>query len=93
METSRLRLGKAKGFGGKHEFVKDTIKHSLGIQRLSMLLFLDELPLQVGAYHQVGTNNIIMNRHLLNIIQAASDSRLVINAFIYSRYFMNICTH
>lgn len=84
MNASHARLEKAKGFGEIHELVKDTVKHSLGLHRVGMLLFLDDLPLQVGAYHQVGTNNIIMNRALLNIVQAATDSRLAVNAFIYS---------
>lgn len=84
VNESRSRLEKAEGFGGVYELVKDTVKHSLGMHRVGMLLFLDDLPLQVGAYHQVGTNNIIMNRHLLDIIQAATDSRLAVNAFVYS---------
>jgi len=83
-ETCRSRLEKAGSFREIFELVKDTAKHSLGLYRSGMLLFLDDLPLQVGAYHQVGTNNIIMNRTLLNIIQATTDSTQTVNAFTYS---------
>ncbi len=84
VEVCRMRLEEAKGFGEVYELVKDSVKRSLGKQRLSMLLFLDDLPLQVGAYHQVDTNNIIMNRRLLAIVQATANSRLAVNAFVYS---------
>jgi len=84
VEAYRSRLDEAKGFGEVYELVKDTVKRSLGMYRVGMLLFLDDLPLQLGAYHPVGTNNIILNRPLLNIIEAATRSRRVVNAFIYS---------
>ena len=83
-ETYRSRLEGAKGFGEVYELVKDTVKHSLGLYRSGMLLFLDDLPLQVGAYHQVGTNNIIMNRALLDIVQATTESHQFVNAFVYT---------
>jgi hypothetical protein len=84
VEGCRSRLEEAKSFREVYELVKDTVKHSLGLYRSGMLLFLDDLPLQVGAYHLVGTNNIIMNRALLNVIQAATDSSQTVNAFTYS---------
>ena len=49
-----------------------------------MLLFLDDLPLHLGAYHQLGTNNIVLNRSLFNIVEAVTKSRKLVNAFVYS---------
>ena len=49
-----------------------------------MLLFLDDLPLHLGAYHQLGTNNIVLNRTLVNIVEAVTKSKKTVNAFIYS---------
>jgi hypothetical protein len=49
-----------------------------------MLLFLDDLPLQLGAYHQLGTNNIVLNRSLVNIVEAVTKSKKLVNAFVYS---------
>jgi hypothetical protein len=49
-----------------------------------MLLFLDDLPLHLGAYHQVGTNNIVLNRNLLNIVETVTKSKKLVNAFVYS---------
>ena len=47
------------------------------------MLFLDDLPLRVGAYHPLGTNNIVLNRALVNIVEAATKSKPLINAFVY----------
>lgn len=74
----------AEGFRGIWEIVKDTVKTCLGKQRLRMLLFLDDLPLHLGAYHQLGTNNIVLNRSLVNIVEAVTKSKKMVNAFVYS---------
>ena len=47
------------------------------------MLFLDDLPLRIGAYHPLGTNNIVLNRALVNIVEAASKPKPLINAFVY----------
>ncbi|TET27579.1 MAG: hypothetical protein E3J73_02360 [Candidatus Bathyarchaeum sp.] len=84
IESYRLRIDEAEGFRGVWEIVKDTVKVSLGEHRLGMLLFLDDLPLHLGAYHQLGTNNIVLNRSLVNIVEAVTKSKKLVNAFVYS---------
>jgi hypothetical protein len=74
----------AEGFRGVWEIVKETVKVSLGKHRKGMLLFLDDLPLHLGAYHQLGTNNIVLNRSLVNIVEAVTKSKKLVNAFVYS---------
>lgn len=81
--NNSLRLDNAHGFAEVYEVVKDTVKQSLGKYRVGMMLYLDDLPLQVGAYHAVGTNTIIMNRALLNLVESTTISRQTNNAFIY----------
>jgi hypothetical protein len=49
-----------------------------------MMLFLDDLPLQLGAYHSVGTNNIVLNRSLVELVDASFNSKKVVNALIYN---------
>ncbi len=84
VEDYRLRIDEAEGFSGVWEIVKDTVKASLGEHRLGMLLFLDDLPLHLGAYHPLGTNNIVLNRGLVNIVEAVTKSKKLVNAFVYS---------
>ncbi len=80
----RHKLDEASGFGEVYEIVKETVSHSLGKHRVGMMLYLDDLPLQVGAYHPVGTNSIVMNRALLRIVEAAVSSKQLVNAFVYT---------
>ena len=80
----RERLELAENFREVWEIVKDSVKDVLGQYRTGMMLFLDDLPLQLGAYHPVGTNNIVMNRTLLEIVETAITNRMIINAFIYN---------
>ncbi len=79
----RSRLENAEGYSEVWEIVKATVKSFLNERRVGMLLFLDDLPLRVGAYHPLGTNNIVLNRALVNIVEAATKSKRLINAFVY----------
>ena len=78
------QITKAEGFSEVWEIVKDTVKDSLGEHRVGMMLFLDNLPLQLGAYHPLGTNNIVLNRNLVQIVEATAKSKRLLNAFVYS---------
>jgi len=84
VEVYRSRIDGAEGFSEVWELVKDTVKDSLGEHRVGMMLFLDDLPLQLGAYHPLGTNNIVLNRTLVQIAEAAIKSKRLVNAFVYS---------
>ena len=84
VEHYRSRIGEVEGFSGVWEIVKDTVKVTLGKHRLGMLLFLDDLPLNIGAYHSLGTNNIVLNRSLVKIVEAATKSKKLVNAFVLS---------
>lgn len=84
VEKYRGRLDQAKGYGEVYKIVRDTVKRSLGKYRVGMMLFLDDLPLRLGAYHPLGTNNIIMNRALVRIVEASMKSQPLVNAFVYS---------
>ena len=84
VERYRSKINEAEGFSGVWELVKETVKNILGEHRLGMLLFLDDLPLHLGAYHQVGTNNIVLNRSLLNIVETITKTKKILNAFVYS---------
>jgi hypothetical protein len=64
--------------------VKDTVEFSLGKRRSNIMLFLDDLPLQLGAYYPLGTNNIVLNRTLVEIVEASINSKEVVNALVYN---------
>ncbi len=80
----RSRIDNAQGYSEVWKIVKETVKDALGEHRVGMMLFLDDLPLQLGAYHPLGTNNIVLNRTLVQLVEAATQSKRLVNAFVYS---------
>jgi len=84
VDKYRSRLENAKSYGEVWDIVKDCVESSLHKRRGGMMLFLDDLPIQLGAYHPLGTNNIVLNRTLVQIVEAAIKSRRVVNALVYN---------
>jgi hypothetical protein len=77
-------LDSAASYAEVWQIVKDTVDHAFGKRRGSMMLFLDDLPLQIGAYYPVGTNNTVLNRHLVEIVEATLSERKTVNALVYN---------
>lgn len=84
MNQFRDRLETATKYGEIWEIVKDSVEHVLQKRRRNMMLFLDNLPIRLGAYHPVGTNNIVLNRTLVEIVEEAIKMKNVVNALIYN---------
>lgn len=77
-------LDKAKSYAEVWKIVKETAVYALGKRRDGMMLFLDDLPLQLGAYYPVGTNNIVLNRALVEIVEAEKTDKPTVNALTYN---------
>jgi len=88
IESYRSRINNARSYNEVWKVVKDSIKDSLNEHRVGMMLFLDDLPLRLGAYHPLGTNNIVLNRTLVQLVETTAESKQQVNAFIY-----NLLTH
>ncbi len=84
IEDNQHRLDNAEGYSEVWEIVKANVKQVLHKQRKGMLLFLDDMPLRLGAYHPLGTNNLVLNRTLVTIVEATAKSRKLLNAFVYT---------
>jgi len=78
------RLDNAKNYAEVWQIVKDTVEFAQAKRRDAMMLFLDDLPLQLGAYYPVGTNNIVLNRSLVEIVEASVSSKPTVNALVYN---------
>jgi hypothetical protein len=74
-------LDRVKNYGDIFSLVKNAVKKTLGEHRVGLMLFLGNLPMRVGAFHPLGTNDIVLNRQL---IEAASKSEMKRNAYIFS---------
>jgi hypothetical protein len=84
IEKYRTRLENATRYGEIWDLVKDNVEYYVHRRRSGMMLFLDDLPIQLGAYHPVGTNNIVLNRRLVQIVEATNKSQPAVNALIYN---------
>ncbi len=78
------QLDNAENYGQVWQIVKDTVEFAQGKKREGMMLFLDDLPLQLGAYYPVGTNNIVLNRALVEIVEHSVSSKSTVNALTYN---------
>jgi hypothetical protein len=83
---SRLasELETSENFGDIFEVVKKSVREHLNTERAGLMLVLADLPIQLGAFHGLGTNQIVMNRTLLDRVIASGRPRNEINSFVYS---------
>ena len=80
---NRRALSSAEGFDSIFEMVKEATEKKLGIHRAGLTLVLGDIPNSVGAYHEMGSNAIVMNRNLLRIVERLSKSRSRRNAYVF----------
>ena len=82
----RNRLTHVKDFNETFELVKSAVDAKFKMHRAGLSLILQVLPTQLGAYHILGSNMIIMNKRILDIIKSKK-SLLEYNAYL----FMVLC--
>ena len=80
---NRRALSSADGFDGIFKMVKVATERTLGKHRAGLTLVLGDIPNDVGAYHQMGSNAIVMNRNLLRIVEKLSKTRSKRNAYVF----------
>ncbi|MGQ9543261.1 MAG: hypothetical protein ACUVTM_04115 [Candidatus Bathyarchaeia archaeon] len=66
------------------EVVKRSVKECLGLERSGLVLHLQELPMEVGAFHKVGTDVIVLNKALIDLAVRVEASLTEMKALIYS---------
>ncbi len=81
--AKRKQLATANGFDEIFEIVKAATEKSLSMHRAGLTLVLGDIPNSVGAYHQMGSNAIVMNRNLLRIVEKLSRSKVKRNSYIF----------
>jgi len=84
MSKFATELETSENFGDIFEIVKKSVKGHLSRERAGLMLVLADLPIQLGAFHSLGTNQIVMNRALLDRVVASGHPRSHINSFVYS---------
>ena len=80
----------AKGYSGIFALVKKAVKRSLGEHRVGLMLYLGNLPLRVGAFHPLGTNDIVVNRRLLNVAETEIKQKAYIFSILLHEYLHSL---
>lgn len=81
------KLERCGSYGEIFDLVKKAVKKTLGLHRIGLLLYLENLPPNVGAYHQVGSNSIVLNKLLVNLMSKLLISKTDFNSFIFHYYY------
>ena len=82
-QDNRRALSAAEGFDSIFEMVKVATERKLGMHRAGLTLVLGDIPNDVGAYHEMGSNSIVMNRNLLRIVEKLSKGRSRRNSYVF----------
>lgn len=76
-------LALAEGFDVIFEMVKAATEQTLRMHRAGLTLVLGDIPNSVGAYHEMGSNAIVMNRNILRIVEKLSGSKSRRNSYVF----------
>ncbi len=63
--------------------VKETVRKSLGKERVGIGLALADLPNVLGAFWEVGGNYIVLNENLVRALRVAGKSEEEFNSFVF----------
>jgi hypothetical protein len=83
VNKKRKMLAEARNFDEIFDMVKDATESDLGRHRAGLTLVLGDLPNNIGAYHEMGSNSIVMNRNLLRIVEKLATSQVRKNSYIF----------
>jgi hypothetical protein len=64
------------------DLVKIAVEVTINRRRVGLILGLQRLPRQIGAFHQLGSNFIIMNKTLLERVLQSRNKKLI-NAYVF----------
>ncbi len=83
VSQNRRALSSAQSFDQIFEMVKVATERTVGMHRAGLTLVLGDIPNTVGAYHELGSNAIVMNRNILKIVEKVSKSRSKVNSYVF----------
>ncbi|HXV45143.1 MAG TPA: hypothetical protein VD736_00540 [Nitrososphaera sp.] len=77
----RERIAKLKDFNEAFELVKSAVLQKFRMHRAGLSLILQVMPSQLGAYHMLGSNTIVMNSYLLAAVRKIAGSTEEYNSY------------
>lgn len=83
LEERRKKVDTAGSFDELFEIVKRVVEEELGEHRAGLSLVLTNMPNEVGAYHPVGANIIVLNKSLILGLKQVTKNPKQVNSFIF----------
>ncbi|WP_337861575.1 hypothetical protein [Nitrososphaera sp.] len=77
------RVAGLQDFDGAFELVKSAVFKKFKMHRAGLSLILQVMPSNLGAYHILGSNVIVMNSYVLAAIKRISGSDSEYNAYLF----------
>lgn len=79
----RAKVAGIKDFDEAFEMVKSAVLEKFKMHRAGLSLILQVMPTNLGAYHILGSNVIVMNSYVLAAIRRLSGSEEEYNAYLF----------
>lgn len=79
----RERIANLKDFNDAFELVKSVVLQKFRMHRAGLNLILQMMPSNLGAYHMMGSNAIVMNSYLLAAVRKISGSTEEYNSYMF----------
>jgi hypothetical protein len=80
---NQSKIAKLIDFNEVFELVKSTVLKKFDLHRAGLSLILQIMPSNLGAYHILGSNIIVLNKFVLGIIKQLSKSSEDYNSYLY----------
>lgn len=79
----RDKISNLKDFNETFELVKSTVLQKFKMHRAGLSLILQMMPSNLGAYHILGSNVIVMNSYLLAAVKQVAGSDDEYNSYVF----------
>lgn len=79
----RKKIANLKDFDEILELVKSVVLQKFGMHRAGLSLVLQMMPSNLGAYHMLGSNTIVMNSYLLAAVRKVAGSTEEYNSYMF----------
>jgi hypothetical protein len=77
------RIANLKDFNETFELVKEAVLEKFKLHRAGLSLILQMMPSNLGAYHMLGSNAIVVNIYLLTALKEIAKSAEEYNSYIF----------
>ena len=80
---NQIKIAKSVDFNDVFELVKSSVLKKFDMHRAGLSLTLQIMPSNLGAYHVLGSNIIVLNKFVLGIIKQSSKTSEEYNSYLY----------